>query len=74
MKKAHFSVGKLVAGVSLALAAGIASATPPATSLSSLTSAISFTDVLVAIMAVGVALVGLRVTIKGVKTVLGMIR
>lgn len=39
-----------------------------------ITAAVTFTDVVAAVMAIAAILAGLYVTLKGVKTVLGMIR
>lgn len=42
--------------------------------LTTITGAIDFTDVMTAIGAVGVAIVGVYVLIKGIKIVLGMLK
>ncbi len=68
------SLSKIGLVCALSLVAGVAAAATPATGISQLTNAVSFTDVVTGIMAIGVALMGLYVTIRGVKIVLSMVR
>jgi hypothetical protein len=61
-----------LAAMSAAALAGVANAVP--TDYTPLTSSIDLSTISAAILAIGVALVALYVTIKGAKIVLGMVR
>jgi len=68
MKKKLFRLAAMSTGVF----AGVANAVP--TDFTPLTSSIDFSTVATAILAIGVALVALYVTIKGAKIVIAMVR
>jgi hypothetical protein len=68
---------KAVGGLVLAASSGVALAqttAPAGPDLTSLTSSVSMGTVITAVLAVAAAMVGLHLTIKGAKIVLGMIR
>jgi hypothetical protein len=79
LKKGASSAGKKIAGavvLATSSAAAMAQTATPGTGpdLSGLTSQISMGTTITAVLAVGVAMVGLNLAVKGAKIVLGMIK